>query len=187
MRGATLLALVAGCSFRTNPRSPSDSGADAARTGDAGNTDAPVDAPGTIDARVCPAGYAPIAGAPATSRYKLFGNAPPNDQSNSWTGGKALCEADGTHLVIVETPAEASAIGAVIQLAAGSPYYWEGITDAAQEDVWLTVLGDPATYQPWAVGQPNGGTGANCALFDAPGNLYDFDCAGYEAFACECE
>jgi hypothetical protein len=136
---------------------------------------------------VCPAGYATLSGAPATSKYKLFGNAPNNDQGNTWSAGKATCEADGTHLVIVETAAEAIAIGAAIQLDPMSPYYWEGITDAAQENTWVTVLGGAATYLPWAATQPNGGTGANCALFDAAGNLYDFDCVGYEAFACECE
>ena len=187
MRGVWLLALLAACAFRTNPSSSSGSGVDAAHPGDGRTVDAPADARSTIDARVCPAGYATVPGAPATSKYKLFGNAPSNDQGNTWTAGKGLCDADGTHLVIVETAAEAIALGAVIPLAPSSPYYWEGITDAAQEGVWLTVLGTAATYLPWSPGQPNGGTGANCALADAPGSLYDFDCNGYEAFACECE
>lgn len=190
MRAAVTLALLAACSFRTH-----DGGAsgpidatppDAPQvTGDAAHAiDAPPDAPPPIDARTCPNGYTALAGAPATSKYALFGN---TLSGTSWTAAKARCEADGTHLVIVETAAEATAIGNVIQLDVTSPYYWEGVSDQATEDTWVTVAGGAATYLPWDPGQPNGGRAANCALLDAQGHLYDFDCNGAEGFACECE
>ena len=146
--------------------------------------DAPPDAPPTIDARTCPTGYAPLPGAPATSKYRLFGN---TATGTSFGAAKGRCDSDGTHLVIVETAAEAAAIGAAIQLDPTSPYYWEGITDEDTENTWVTIEGGAATYLPWDPGQPNGGRSSNCALFDAQGHLYDFDCNGVEAFACECD
>jgi hypothetical protein len=192
VRVAVVLALLTACSFRTNGGS---SPADASTTRDVpaptsdGANDAPTDAAPAIDAaRMCPAGYDPVAGAPATSKYKLFSyGSGPADHTNTWTTAKQTCESDGTHLIVVETAAEATSIGAQLQYAPASPYFWEGITDEGHEAMWKTVLGADATFLPWAVGQPNGGTSANCALFDPQGNLYDFSCSGYQPFACECE
>lgn len=192
MRAAVVFALLAACSFRTR-----DGGSSNIADGNTADTahvdidaavdaaiDAPPDAPPMIDARTCPSGYAPLPGAPATSQYRLFGN---TATGTSYSAAKGRCQSDGTHLVIVETAAEATAIGTVIQLDPTSPYYWDGITDQTTENTWVTILGGAATYLPWDPGQPNGGRAANCALFDAQGHLYDFDCEGVEAFVCECE
>lgn len=196
MRAAVVFALLAACSFRTR-----DGGSSNSADGSTADTphvdidaatdaaidaaiDAPPDAPPMIDAHACPTGYTTLPGAPATSQYRLFGNLA---SGTSFGAAKARCESDGTHLVIVETAAEAAAIGTAIQLDPSSPYYWDGITDQVTENTWVTITGGAATYLPWDPGQPNGGRAANCALFDAQGHLYDFDCSGVEGFACECE
>lgn len=194
MRAAVVLALLAGCSFHANGGS---SPVDGHATSDVphGTIDAAIDAQVIPDAppdvptmRTCPAGYATITGAPPMSKYKLFSyGTGGSDKSNTWTTAKQTCETDGTHLIIVETAAEATSVGAQLQYAPNSPYFWEGITDEGHEGTWTTVLGATETFLPWAPGQPNGGTSANCALFDPQGALYDFSCSGYQPFACECE
>jgi hypothetical protein len=186
--------LVAACSFRTNAVSHSvdSSTADTPQgTVDADGDARAIDAPLPIDAApTCPGTYATVAGAPPTSKYRLFSYGGPggSDQTSSWTTAKQTCETDGTHLIIVDTAAEATAIGAQLQYASTWPYFWDGVTDAAQEAAWKTVLGGDATYLPWAQGQPSGGTTQNCAVFDQNGALlYDYDCATASPFACECD
>lgn len=147
-----------------------------------------VDATPMIDAAPeCPEDYALVAGAPPTSKYRLYSYDADDDESSSWTEAKQTCEEDGTHLIIVETAAEAIAIGQALHYAPQSPFYWEGITDQNHEGMWKTVLGGDATYLPWAPQQPNGGNSANCALFGTDGKLSDFTCNGVEPFACECD
>jgi hypothetical protein len=191
------LALVAACSFRTNGGAiaPDGSAPDAAH-----HADAAADADAMIDARMvdaapmidappqCPNGYATVAGAPPTSRYRLFSyNSQFDDHTSMWSQAKQTCENDGTHLIIVETDAEAIAIGQALRYAPQSPFYWEGITDQGHENMWKTVLGGDATYLPWAPQQPNGGTSSNCALFGTDGQLSDYACNAVEPFACECD
>jgi len=186
-----VLALACGCSFShgvPNGNGSGDGGPpDTGTRGDAANADtrprdASIDTP--TDADPCPSGYVTIAGAP--SRYKIFGYRAIGDQSEAWTAAAATCQGDGTHMAIIDDDAEGTALGAAIPVDPVSPYFWVGVTDAAQEGTWLTVLGGAATYLPWAIGQPNGGTSANCALMSG-GLLYDWTCATPYAFACECD
>jgi hypothetical protein len=197
VRAVVVLSLLAGCSFRAHSSSPPIDATGGTVDTPRGSNDAAIDAPVMlIDAppdapttHTCPAGYNAVQGAPATSKYKLFsfgtGGA---DQTAGFTAANQACATDGTHLIIAETAAEAAAIGAQLQYAQSWPYFWDGVTDAAQEGSWKTVLGGDATYLPWASGQPSGGTAQNCAVFDQAGVLlYDYDCITASPFACECE
>lgn len=186
MRAAVVLALVAACSFHNNQGAGTTDGSTVDTSHDP--IDAAIDAHPIDAAPLCPGNYAQVAGAPPTSKYRLFSyNAQLDDHTSSWTDAKQTCATDGTHLIIVETAAEATAIGGALHYAPQSPFFWEGVTDAAQEGVWKTVLGSDATYLPWAPGQPNGGAASNCALFGTDGALSDFTCSGVEPFACECD
>jgi hypothetical protein len=193
VRAVVVLAFVAACSFRTNAVSHSvdSSTADTAQgtvDGDAARDARAIDAPPPIDAAPqCPGTYATVTGAPPTSRYRLFSYSAVGDQSSAWAAAKQTCETDGTHLIIVETAAEATAIAAQLQYSTTWPYFWDGVTDAAQEASWKTVLGADATYLPWGAGQPSGGTAQNCAVFGTDGVLYDYDCITASPFACECD
>ncbi len=201
MRWLPALA-VAACSFSHGAASEQpDAGAgsaDAARdaSGSAGGSaDAAVDGPPA--ARTCPSGYVTLSGAPATKKYRIFNwdNSTSKDQSQAWTAAKQTCITDGTHLAFPVDAAELTALRGAITVDPTSNYFWLGLTDAAREGTWLTVLGDPAPYLPWAMGQPNNGMGPggsgqpeNCALATpANGTIYDWLCGTPYPFACECE
>ena len=96
----------------------------------------------------------------------------------AWAAAQADCEADGAHLPILDD---------VVEATAGVLGDWVGVTDAAGEGIWLTVAGAPAPYLPWIPGQPDGGTGENCArLEDGPGKLEDRECIDVRDYSCEC-
>jgi hypothetical protein len=178
------LVLVTACSFRTNGGASAPDGT----VPDARQADAAIDAPVAIDAApLCPGNYALVAGAPPTSKYRLFSYDADEGGTVSWTEAKQTCATDGTHLIIVDTAAEASAIAMQLHFAPQSPFFWEGVTDQAHEDMWKTVLGGDATYLPWGSMQPSGSTQQNCVLVGTDGLLYDFECNGVAPFACECD
>jgi hypothetical protein len=192
--------LLAGCSFHapsTNAMG-SDSGTD-----DSGILPPPPDgahdpdAPPPVDAGLvdspaqvnCPSDFTPLAGAPSTSRYKIYSWSPNHgqDQSMFVPDAEATCTAQMSHLAIADDAAEAAALAGAIRVDPKTPYFWDGVTDAGHEGTWLTVLGGTPAYLMWAPGQPNGGTQANCALMNG-GLLYDWGCTAYRyPFACECE
>lgn len=177
-------ALMAACSFSPQSEIQSDSapndsaGADApsdGRLADAPPSDAPVPA--------CPSGYVHIGSLP--SLYKIYGWSK-DSRGRSFTAAAQLCAGSRTHLAILDSADEASALWSAIALNPRSPYFWDGITDAAAEGTWLTVRGAPASYQPWEAGAPSGGTLADCALANGA-HIYDWPCGTPYPFACECE
>jgi hypothetical protein len=96
-----------------------------------------------------------------------------------WQTAVDICAADGAHLVIVDDSTEAS----LLQNS------WNGVNDIANEGVWMTVLGTPATYLDWLPMEPDGGTLENCVRFqDSSNQISDWDCTVdvREAY-CECE
>ncbi len=202
---------LAGCSFSGKSIGASTDGTPAPGDGAIAGADAatdgavvidasrPIDAAVVIDASLpvdaahCPADFVTLAGAPASSRYKIYSYSAVTAQSQaeSYTTSKATCSGQGAYIAIVDNAAEAAAIAAVIKLDPANPYYRVGVDDLASPGAWVTVLGAPATYLPWASGQPNGAngvtTGGFCTFFDASGAMYDQLCSTPFAFACECE
>jgi Lectin C-type domain len=156
----------------------------------------PIDAPKQIDAAGagCPGDFQGLTGAPATSKYKLYNYSliPALDKSASYSSAVATCASQQSHLVIVDSAAEAAAIAAVIKVNSfGGSVYRVGVDDLAHPGTWETVLGTPATYLPWGMGQPNGAEGQTsggfCALLDTNGAMADYFCTTAFPFACECE
>lgn len=94
----------------------------------------------------------------------------------SWAAARTDCMADGADLWIPDTNLEAMTL-------TGD---WLGITDAANEGSWITVKGTPATYLPWDVGQPDGGTGENCGR-NADVVFEDRACTDLRDYVCECD
>jgi len=187
MRRGIAIVFAAGCSFHDGTL-PDDGAraADAARgDGTAPLIDArPIDAP---DAATCPPGFALIAGAPTTSRYRIYGWSSSTNQSRNFATAVGTCSAQGAHMAIADSPQEAGALAAAIPVNPASNYFWDGVTDAALETVWITVVASPAAYLPWASMQPNGGAAANCGLLSTGAQLYDWDCNASYPFACECD
>ena len=104
----------------------------------------------------------------------------------SWGSARNICANDGAYLVIIDDAAEDSAIRAFMPDDAVSPYFWVGVTDAINEGEYITSLGAPATYLPWAASQPNGGP-EDCVLLADVGGFWDWPCGqGPQYFACEC-
>lgn len=184
MRAAWFGLLVA-CSFRIAPDGaapPSDAAID-------GGVDAPEV---TADAPGCPAGFVPVAGAPATSRYRVFGH-------QSYDDAVATCATLGTHLLQLDTQEEADALEELIDAETASVdtriYRVVGRRDRDPEpDAWLGRDGvTPLTFLPWGAGEPTSLTGEDCmSLREENGasatKVIGADlCTTLHEFACECE
>jgi hypothetical protein len=187
-----LLIAVAGCSFQRG--SQSNAQHDASESHDGRQLDSPVlandstlpidamkDASVMVDApHTCP-GYAAVSGTGTASTYRKV------NTGTLWTTAKTACEADGAHLVIPGTNAEARAVYTFVNPNAGSPYYWAGIEDSNFDGVWTTVLGQTFNVTPWGPSQPSHNNGEIYMLVDSMGRFYDWYFNGAQEYACECE
>lgn len=140
---------------------------------------AEIDAGAGLDAGLdasaaCPSGY--VSYVITGSQYRVVGT--PASQASA----VADCADDGagTYLVIPDNPVEN---GLVDSLA--NEDSWLGITDAARDLTWVTVLGTPQTYFEWAQGQPDGGAAESC-VFLRDGRWQDAACALARPYICEC-
>lgn len=81
----------------------------------------------------------------------------------SWTEARALAEAVGGRLVVVETDAENSFLGTALR---DRPDLWIGFHDRIQEGRYEWVNGSPQTTTPWhyAGGEPSAGPGEDCVM-----------------------
>jgi hypothetical protein len=96
-------------------------------------------------------------------------------QLQSWANARADCMADEADLWVVESTTEQNAF-------TGD---WTGITDVANEDVWVKLDGTVATFLPFTGVEPDGGTVENCVRTD-PSGFEDRDCDDLRDFVCEC-
>lgn len=177
------LAFLSACSF--SPQTPLATDGAPADSWDA-RTDGglpPSDAGDAPPPPGCPADYAHIG--QLASKYKLYGWSR-DKKGLSFSQASALCAGTKTHLAVIDSAAEAIALGAAIAVNPKSPYFWDGVTDVATENSWLTVVGAAPLYLPWGQNEPDGGALADCTLA-ANGKIYDWFCATPYPFACECE
>lgn len=142
---------------------------------DGGLPDAP---PPDAQPSGCPIGYLDIPGAPG-HRYRVL-NVP-----EPWAVQRDICAAASstTYLAIPDSAAELSALGA---FAAMTPY-WLGLTDAVSEGDFVTTKGEPATFLPWAPGQPSNNMNSDCVTAISTTQIDDRPCAEAHRAICECE
>lgn len=195
MRVVLVVSALVGCGFQgtssTGTPGPGDgpstidAAIDAIDAPDIPGIDAAIDAP--IDAAIdappvhsCGTGYVAVAGSGTLSTYRKY------TTYTTWQTAKATCEQATAHLVIPETTAEAIAVYDFISPANNSPFYWAGIEDADNNNVWMTVLGTPFVNPPWAQGQPSNGTGEIYILVGSSGLFYDYLSNAVQEYACEC-
>ena len=146
---------------------------------DGGAPDAPPPPPDALVMATCP-GFTQIAnGFPPGATYRGV------QPGRTWVQARDDCRVQSAELVIVDNAAEADAVAALVQDPV-SAYFWHGVFLAG--GTWMTVRGAPATYLPWAPGEPSGGASA-CTLFDdtvPPHLLHDFQCPSTQVYVCEC-
>jgi hypothetical protein len=168
---------VGACSFETQVPPPGNFATpDAPQTPDA----APV-TPDAPPAQVCAAAYVSVPAAQTQSKYRRV------QVQTPWLSAKANCAADGGHLVVPNTPTEATAIFAFIDPLDTSPYYWAGISDPEQDGQWMTVMGSPFTVPAWGANNPQQRVGEIYAIVYSDGSYFDWFDDGSQEYACECE
>jgi hypothetical protein len=102
-----------------------------------------------------------------------------------WAAAEAHCQGLGGHLLVLGSEAEDQA------LAAAWPDFgwwngWLGLTDAAEEGLWLTVDGQPVGWTAWAGGEPNNSGGSeHCAERWGTYSWNDCSCTDVRPFLCE--
>ena len=148
--------------------------------------DAGVDGPPGIDAPItgCPNGYLPLPGAPAGHRYRLLG------ATATWVVQSAACTQTTTSAYLA-VPDDAAELQELATIAAATPF-WVGIHDMATDGTFVTVRGAPATFLPWATGEPDNGTNPpeDCVAAASATQLMDDRCDNGQAkyvAVCECE
>lgn len=153
---------------------------DAAHTAvDARAADGPVaiDAPPADAPTGCPVGYALLPGLASTHRYKALPTA-------AWTNQRSICGAEpaNVYLAVPDNLEELTALAAF----AGADF-WIGISDAAAEGSYVTVLGATATFAPWAPNEPDNTGNQDCVRALAASSTIETDPCGSQAIAvCEC-
>jgi hypothetical protein len=151
---------------------------DAGTNDDAAVTDAPTTDAATPDAPTgCPPGYEALPGIP-THFYRRLGVA-------GWTNQRTVCGSEPAN-VYLAIPDDQAELDAIIALAAAD--VWVGISDASSEGVFVTVLGTPATFLPFAQGEPDNQGNQDCVRARAATAQYETANCGLQSIAvCECD
>ncbi len=84
-----------------------------------------------------------------------------SDHPSDWGYAKSNSEANGGHLVVINSQEENDFIQNNINPSTGS--VWTGLNTVASPDVFNWVNGDPVNYTNWQAGEPNG-NGTNQAV-----------------------
>jgi hypothetical protein len=142
---------------------------------------APADAAPVDAAPTCPDGYQAAAG---LGHYRFV------DANATWAVALADCADDLpglTHLAVIGDDAENDHADDV----SGTRDVWIGATDAADEGVWLDVLGAAQVYDNWALFEPNNGgvsgPDEHCAELYDGGAWNDLRCEMPLRYLCECD
>jgi hypothetical protein len=105
--------------------------------------------------------------------------------TGSWYDGEMSCEAEGTHLVVIDSLLEAGLVDIMTQ-----GQVWIGMSDHRDEGVFKWVTDGSLVLIGWRSGEPNDGNGdEDCGTF-APGLDFGFndgDCETNLAYVCECD
>src|SRR5688572_28505697 len=151
--------------------------------GDASEIDGPaiVDAP-AIDGHPvgCPADFAPLPGGPAGHVYRRAPQSGEASQQFDFCRGISV----RTYLAVPNDATELMNLRALASMSS----FWIGIDDRVTEGVYVEVeTGSPATFLPWAAGQPYDVSGAADCVLALSAVISDERCDGINRLAvCEC-
>lgn len=143
----------------------------------------------TPDAASCPATFAPLMASGTSSRYAVMGK-------GSQLTALATCAGMNTHLVRLDSQAEATAIEALITSTTAAPtgaYRVVGARDPILRSLWhdldLSLL---SFLPPWGTGEPTDAflAGEDCLVLgkqQGAGVIATQECNSQHEFACECD
>lgn len=103
----------------------------------------------------------------------------------SYDEAVAHCEAQGATVVLVSDAGESAWLRDRGQQS-GFGEFWIGLTDRAEEGVFVWLDGSEPGFTNWAEGAPNGATEAeDCVVKTWDGRWLDLDCFSWYGVACE--
>lgn len=150
----------------------------------------PTEPSGSVARRVQPA--APTASAPGCPhRFKRFGGScyyfSSGSQRLNFDETSQFCTNISSHMLIINDNEEQQYIRNAI---AGKGYFWLGLNDLEEENVWKWVDGTLPVFTKWKPGQPDNWThghedGEDCAGLIHNANWNDFYCTDRIGFICE--
>ncbi|XP_068083696.1 hemolymph lipopolysaccharide-binding protein isoform X2 [Anabrus simplex] len=113
----------------------------------------------------------------------------------TWEQARAQCEKEGTHLIVINSEAEATVVkeffarGIKIQNATRDYGVHTGIHDRYEEGKFVTITGETLEtvgYKNMALNEPNGGRVENCMAVSNEGRYFDISCTTWKlAYICE--
>ncbi|XP_039982212.1 collectin-12-like [Xiphias gladius] len=108
---------------------------------------------------------------------------------HSFDDAKAMCESKSASLVIINDIEEQKWLK---KQTFGKGYFWMGLTDREEENVWRWLDGTEPAYTKWKPGQPDNwghghGMGEDCAGLIHEGLWNDFFCEDLISYICEKE
>ncbi len=115
-------------------------------------------------------------------------------RARPYADARALCEAGGVSLLVIDNAEENAFVTTLIQRATGVTdrrgAHYIGLDDNAQEGNFAWVDGSPLDYVNWEMGAPSNATNnqcgsENCAAIWANGSWNDSCCLGAFPFLCE--
>ena len=197
VRAAVLLVLGAcgfsvpgqGASIDDGPR-PID-----APPGTTGDSGVPIDGAVAIDATPidapapCPAQFVAVPAANNTHRYAVFPRA-------SQLTAQVTCSSLGTHLLRLDTQAEATALEAFIdaQISTGNDTHLYRVIGSRNRlfipNTWHDEDLGFLTFLPWGTNEPTSGIGEDCMVLkkeSGMGVIGADQCGSDHEFACECD
>lgn len=123
--------------------------------------------------------------------FKKFGDScyyfSSGSQRLSFDESNQFCANMSSHMLIINDNEEQQFVRNAI---AGKGYFWLGLTDREEEDVWKWVDGTIPVFKKWKPGQPDNWThgheeGEDCAGLIHNANWNDFYCTDRIGFICE--
>uniref|UniRef100_A0A3Q3K5S8 Collectin-12 n=1 Tax=Monopterus albus TaxID=43700 RepID=A0A3Q3K5S8_MONAL len=108
-------------------------------------------------------------------------------QRLSFDDANQFCTNKSSHMLIINDDEEQQFVRTAI---AGKGYFWLGLTDKEEENVWKWVDGTIPVFKKWKPGQPDNWThghedGEDCAGLIHDANWNDFYCTDRIGFICE--
>jgi cysteine-rich repeat protein len=107
------------------------------------------------------------------------------NQPATWADARAACLAWGYDLFAPDDSCENAFAVETFTTELAPHRWWIGMTDVAEEGVWLLPDGTPATYFDWWFGEPNDYSDEDCVEYRRDGFWNDNDCEQTIRYICE--